>query len=221
MSLDIYHIPSSCRPGHVRCIQVLLLQKDLVQGGVNRISIGGSPNPTFKGLFPKYVPATQPFLERPEEAIMIFQFFSDGDTEASVVVHRKYLLNLLPSREHWSGTYFVHWDEWSSGVVLFKSPQNLRFVPTGQYGQRCIADLPLEGEDLSFHLFDFNPYRVRRAQGIDPHGSHTPLLHKTGTLPYTVTTLPQECVYNVLFMSHAGLLGIEVRGGCSVQLSFH
>lgn len=220
MALDIFYIPPSSDGGLVRRARVLL-PADIFPGEYNWVLVKGSPDPTPPGgLFPKYVPPTHPFIERPEEATLLFQFFSDESRSLSMIVHRRSLLKLLPPREHFSDTDAdtelqpIHWDKWSSDVALFDTTSNRTFITGGKHGQKSLLYQPPRTANTPYSILDFNPYRARQARATDPR---TPVLHEAGSLPYAVTKLPEEHRYDVVYMSGSGLLGVNV--GKSLYLS--
>lgn len=216
-SLEIYYIPSSGEIGSVRCIQILSLP--FVQGTFDWVNVRGSPNPTFGELFPKYVSTDQPFLERPEEATIIFQISLVGISCRSMVIHRKTLLKLLPPREHWlDKTHTTDWDEWRSNVAVFDTIRDFRLVTCGQNGQRCIILRRFENPRTTFGVVDFNPYRIRKAQK-----TRAPVLQEAGVLPYLAAGLPDKfkVMYHTFYASDTGLLGLKVRDVTLYVLSLH
>ncbi len=180
------------------------------------IDARSSPNPTSGGLFPKYVSPNQPFLERPEEATMTFQVSSNQAPLATMIVHRKSLLKLLPQREHWSSrTHTIRWDDWCSEVVLFDTSWNLKFVTSGQHGQRCVIfRSSSEATKSPFDILDFNKHRNRRAQAAGA------VVNKAGSLLFVATKLPENFVHNTVYASDTGLLGLNVRDIHSIHPFF-
>ena len=67
-NLDNY---SSCEGDPVWRIQSLLFPHQFADAEIwDRVDARSAPNPTFRGLPPKYASPSRPFLERPEEAVL-------------------------------------------------------------------------------------------------------------------------------------------------------
>lgn len=167
-----------------------------------------SPIPTFRGLTPKHVSPSRPFLDRPEEATILFQFSSRGSRSLSLVVHRKFLLGNLSPKENWLDGEVEHtlWEEWGTGAALFDTTSKGRFTAGGTQGQRCLFSHRKTSSGPPYSVLDFNSYRVRQAPN-----SRTPTLHIAGSLPYTVTELPESWAPRLFYMSGTALLGVNVR----------
>lgn len=94
-SLEAAHIPDS-ETGPARHIQTFLIPPEFLPEGCSWAESAGYPNPTGDNLFPKYLSPSQPFLEKSEEAVVVFQFGTDLSWSlVDMLVHRRSLLQLL------------------------------------------------------------------------------------------------------------------------------
>ncbi|KAF9448753.1 hypothetical protein P691DRAFT_668836 [Macrolepiota fuliginosa MF-IS2] len=120
--LDIYHIPQPSQGETVRLIQRLGLPKTCEDTSIHSIQCWAAPNPTGDNGFPKYVPASVPFVGRPENAIMLFRLDVEQryrQSDLSMIVHRCSVMKLLPPPQDWptiSSGRIREWQEWGPEV---------------------------------------------------------------------------------------------------------
>ncbi|KAJ3553185.1 hypothetical protein NP233_g12705 [Leucocoprinus birnbaumii] len=119
LSLEIYHVPET---GSIRHIHSFSLSKEFFPFSCTWIESRGNPNPTRGGVFPRHVPASVPFLDKPEEALVVFDFYSGvshAQPSTSMVTHRRSLLRLLPPSDQWLtiNPIRMDWDQWGPKIL--------------------------------------------------------------------------------------------------------
>ncbi|KAJ3566659.1 hypothetical protein NP233_g6865 [Leucocoprinus birnbaumii] len=162
-----------------------------------------------------------PFLDKPEEALVVFDFYSGvshAQPSTSMVIHRRSLLRLLPPSDQWLtiNPICMDWDQWG--------PQNTRWFDgfgeaqaftTISNGQRYIHHLS-NGSQLPFTVYDFNRNRIGPTAASSENvaanqTSENRELQTRGSLPCTATQSQEKVSYNAIFATDTGLLGISGR----------
>lgn len=218
MSLNMYYIHPSSGAGAVSLIRSLSLPDDLFPSECVWIEAKGSPNPTSNGAFPKYVSPNRPFLERPEEAVKVFNFHADDPASpVTMVVHRKSLLNLLLPEEQWSKTQIltVPWAQWGPKLTRwFDSPKSTGSFGPIPRGQRYIHYQP-QVPPTPYILVDFNSRRVRRALSLKQETISSQeddiALQERGSLLCTMNRSREAISYDAVFMTDTGIIALNVR----------
>ncbi|KXN91266.1 hypothetical protein AN958_01401 [Leucoagaricus sp. SymC.cos] len=189
--LDIYHIPP-IEPGllgSIRLVGRLNLPKPASGGNYSVIQCCAAPNPIKDGSFPTYVPSSIPFIDSPENALILFKIMVDSDdsfVEFTMVVHRRALLDLLPpDSELGHEPYFeAAWEEWGPDRTHWFEVGDGAHCKTNVNGQRYVfSDATNTCGSPNVTLLDFNPFNVKRA---------TKVQHKS-VLRNPVFDYPLEC----------------------------
>jgi len=159
--LQVYHIPVSMSPSpSIHLIITLGLPALATHRTVQKFESQCTPNPTQNSKFPRYVPATRPFVSDPTAAIIVFSIGIVGPGERddfAMVVHRKALLNLVPlPKIATAPATFIPWNLWGPPVTrwfileleTFAHQTNMhscgqRYVKFGSFGNDGDGD----GED--------------------------------------------------------------------------
>ncbi|KXN88388.1 hypothetical protein AN958_07370 [Leucoagaricus sp. SymC.cos] len=216
VTLAIYYVPSS-KTSSVRLIQSFTISETFFPSGCTWIEARGCPSPTGDGLFPTHVPTSQPFLENPEEAIIVFDFhWRDTKSPTSMIVHRRSLLGLLPPQNDWLAcdTRVVPWSEWGPQHTRWlDSSGNDECFTTISNGQRYVHFLS-KNSPTTYTVVDFNRYRVHKALEEPRSPVNEPDeedLQDRGKLPCIGTRSTEKVSYNMVFASDTGLVGLDVR----------
>ncbi len=152
---NIYHVTPATEGGDVKVIQRLSFPEPFPYECTS-IEARGSPNVTENGSFPKYFSSERPYLDRPQDAIILFTFNqAEHLPQISMITHRRSLVQLLPPRSEWSqtgGPVVLAWNEWGPNITRWIDNDPPSRFTTFPYGQRYVR----VGE--TFAVFDFNPY---------------------------------------------------------------
>ncbi|KDR74754.1 hypothetical protein GALMADRAFT_249638 [Galerina marginata CBS 339.88] len=174
----------------------------LVEGyRVSSLSFRGEPGPHLLNECPKFTPTTRPYVHDPKTAIMrlSMQIASDEDEDDQrhfvMIVHRQALLDLLKERQssnRTSSSRHLSWDSWGPSVTRWLEGEIfLSDFTIDTFGQRCVQlapprlgqyeNSPRPGNRI--HIFDFNPFYVKR---VANGGEMLSLLTKLGLEVYVV-----------------------------------
>jgi hypothetical protein len=197
-SLSIFHIPSASSSGPVKMIQQLKLPRCVL----SRVWIKcqSLPNPTGDGQFPKYV-SSIPFMDDPDTALISISL----PGPASLLVHRRSIMKLLPSPEHWTAAMepLVHdWNSWGPPISAIQKGT------TTTYGQRS-----RQKRVRGIASCDFNTYHVRRSVKTKKPNRFVPYPHADPIL----TELPcLEIIssteqYSTMYIADGVAMGVKVN----------
>ncbi len=184
--LNIYNIPHSTEGGEVRMIQRLLLPQEF-RDSFSSVKTRTAPNVVDGDSFPKHISTKRPFLDRPQDAIILLTYHrgpTEMDPPSRIIVHRKSLIKLLPPQSEWSridGPMVLEWEEWGPGIThwIENDPAVDIFV-TLPYGQRYVH----AGAALT--ILDFNRYYRRKTNHKGDGKSLDPPSGIMGHLPYSL-----------------------------------
>lgn len=215
---DVLYIPPSSEGGEVKLIQTLRLPAPFPYR-YDRTFVRATPNPRENDSFPRYASPKRAFLDRPEEAIMLFMFYKENLPDRAfrpiaMVIHRKSFINLLPPRSDWpyKDPPVLEWDQWGPDV----SRSIEAYFQTLCSGQRFIYTEPTV-EEAPLKILDFNIYRNR--QRMVHQGDHKPPPESDsgvdeaqieGRLPFTFYRSPSLYGFREMHMSDTGILCFHV-----------
>lgn len=187
-----------------------------------------APNPTGDGLFPKNVSGSVPFVDRPENAIILFRLLAELDLhwhDVAMLVHRHSVLDTLPPSDDWPTMpcRTLEWEDWGPPVTSWVECGDVLSTDiTTSNGQRHVLHGPSatsEGESAPLTVQDFNTYNIRRlaanAHGRVQLGSVLkcpPFCEPIAfELPYTEITSTEEYgPYSGVSIADNAIIGINV-----------
>lgn len=170
-SFFVYFIPPSSSPSSFsRLVLSLGLPKLADNQIIESMEPQCSPSPTRSSMFPKNLSQERPFFNDPMAATVVFSFtielaHSEEEEQWAMVVHRKSILDLLPSHELVGGrsTPFTHvpWESWGPPVRFCVDGVAAQFRMNSS-GQRYVQHLEMDqrlrvSPYRSITFFDFNP----------------------------------------------------------------
>ncbi|KAF9441511.1 hypothetical protein P691DRAFT_715119 [Macrolepiota fuliginosa MF-IS2] len=228
--LDIYYIPQSSHVEVARLIQRLRLPRLRQDMSVHSIRCRAAPNLTGDGKFPKYIPGSIPFMDKPENAIMLFRLDAGLGfdwSDLSMVVHRYSIMKLLPPPSDWSiiSCQTHEWQEWGPSISSWIASDEIlsgditvsngqRHVLHGLHAPRVVGETP-----APLTIQNFNPYSVRRAladAGMQVRTKRVlehPIFCEpiTCRLPYVEVISDEEYPYRRVSITDNAIIGRKYR----------
>lgn len=222
--LDIYRIPST-NEGAIKHISRLCLPP-LTEGVfASGVDCCATPNPTGGGVFPRHIPSTVPFVNRPQNAIILFTWVFSYKFfllfPFSMIVHRQSVVDLLPAECEWftSPYHTTDWNDWGPPKChwIFQ-PQSTYITVTN--GQRYVKYDASEGFGPgSLTVLDFNKQTTEHACANRSLGTclSSELVHPVfaetilRNLPYLQITTQANGDYTGVMMNDNAIVGMHVR----------